>query len=587
VADERRRLVATVLAVVTVTSGLVLGLRVGEGREERARLDTTAEALAGSIDRELERFAELGAAVNAAVELLPEVDNASYQALLAGFDIPARYPSLLAVNRSELVPRAALPEVIAREQRVEPGFQVRSDAGGEELRLVVQVFPDDEGNRRALGIDIGAYEGTRRAHERAQRTGEPALSDVTQLVVLPEGETGSALYVPRVGADGEVRSWTGLLFSGEVFVRQLVPLPAPVGVRVVDPDGSAAPTVLGEVGSAPDGPARTAPLDRFGERWRIEVRPGEGFATPWWRRGSTLVAIGGLVVGALLVLLVDTLSSRERRAQQLAERRTRELAVANEELEQLNRALRHASADKDQFLASISHELRTPLTVIGGFSDSLRRMHDDPELVVFLDPIDRNVRRLDGLVSDLLALASLDAGAVELLPEPVDLAALARAPEDLVELDPAQVRVEVSEPVVIRADRRHAERILTNLLTNAVRHGRSPIELSVRREGREAVLRVRDHGEGIEPELAPKLFGRFVRGPNADKATGTGLGLAIVRELAELNGGQVTVQPADPGARFEVRFPLLDPAVGRARQAPAGARGTAGVGEGSGVAAGD
>jgi signal transduction histidine kinase len=585
VANERRRLVATVLAVVTVTSGLVLVLRVGEGREERARLDATAEALAGSIDRELERFAELGAAVNAAVDLLPEVDNANYQALLGGFDIAARYPSLLAVNRSELVPRSALPEVLARERRVEPGFELQTDGGGDELRLIVQVFPDVPANRRALGVDIAAFEDARLAHERAQRTRAPALSDVTQLVVLPEGEAGSVLYVPDVGEDGKVEAWAGLLFSGEVFVRQLAPLPAPVAVRVVDPTGSGAPSVLGEVGRAPEGPARQAPLDRFGERWRIEVRPEPGFATPWWRRGSTLAGIGGLVIGGLLVLLVDTLSTRERRAQQLAERRTRELAAANEELGQLNRALRHANADKDQFLASVSHELRTPLTVIGGFSDSLRRMHDDPELVIFLDPIDRNVRRLDGLVSDLLALASLDAGAVDLFPEALDLAALVQAPEELADLDPTQVRVEADEAVEIRADRRHVERIVTNLLTNAMRHGRPPVEVSVVSDGGEAVLRVRDHGGGIHPELAPKLFGRFVRGPNTDKATGTGLGLAIVRELAELNGGQVAVQRADPGVRFEVRFPLHDRAAAvPVHQAPAGVRGVSGRDDGSGSA---
>jgi signal transduction histidine kinase len=590
VANERRRLVATVLAVVTVTSGLVLGLRVGEGREERARLDATAEALAASIDRELERFAELGAAVNAAVDLLPEVDNASYQALLGGFDIAARYPSLLAVNRSELVPRSALPEVLARERRVEPGFELQTDGGGDELRLIVQVFPDDPANRRALGLDIAAFDDARLAHERAQRTRGPALSDVTQLVVLPEGEAGSVLYVPDVDDDGTVGAWAGLLFSGEVFVRQLAPLPAPVAVRVVDPAGSgAAPTVLGEVGRAPEGPARQAPLDRFGERWRIEVRPGPGFATPWWRRGSTLAGIGGLLIGGLLVLLVDTLSTRERRAQLLAERRTRELAAANEELGQLNRALRHANADKDQFLASVSHELRTPLTVIGGFSDSLRRMHDDPELVIFLDPIDRNVRRLDGLVSDLLALASLDAGAVDLFPEAVDLAALVQTPEELADLDPTQVRVEADDPVLIRADRRHVERVVTNLLTNATRHGRPPVEVRVVSDGGEAVLQVRDHGAGIDPAVAPKLFGRFVRGPDVDRATGTGLGLAIVRELTELNGGRAAVQPAYPGVRFEIRFPLLDPAAAvPAPQAPAGVRGgddrTAGRGDGSGLA---
>jgi signal transduction histidine kinase len=577
VANERRRLIATVLAVVVLAGVLVVSLRLGESQDERERLEVTAEALAGSVDRELERFAELGAAVNAAVALLPEVDNASYQALLEEFDIPERYPSLLAVNRAVPVPRAELPDLIASEQVTDPDFQVRGDAGEDELRLVLQVFPDEADNAVVRGFDIVGRPDAYDANERARLAGEPALSHITELVQLPASERGAVLYDPHVGADGQVDWWIGLLFSGESFLRQLEPLPAPVAVRIVDPHEDSG-AVLGEIGSAPDGPGQRATVERFGEVWELEVRPGVGFGTPWWRRGSTLAGVGGLIVGGLLVVLVHSLSTRERRAQELAEQRTHELADANDELAALNVALREANADKDAFLAAVSHELRTPLTVIGGFSDSLRRMRDDPELVLFLDPIDRNVRRLDGLVSDLLTLASLDAGAVELFPEEVDLAELAlEAPRELAGVDDQHVRIDAPEPVVVRADRRHAERILINLLTNAVRHGGPPVDVHVRRRDDEGVVVVRDHGNGLDPSLLPELFGRFVRGARTEQVSGTGLGLAIVRELTELNRGRVAYHDAEPGACFEVGLPLArTERVGRA-QPPMGA--TVPVGE--------
>jgi signal transduction histidine kinase len=556
VADERRRLVATTLAVVVLTGALFAALRAGEIRFERERLDATAEALAASVDRELERYAELGAAVNAAVALLPEVDNASYQALLAEFDIPARYPSLLAVNRSVPVSRTDLPAVVAQERRTDPGFRIHGDGGQSELRLVLQVFPPGPQNEVARGLDIAGHPDGFRAHERARITGRPALSDVTELVQLPSGEAGAVIYVPHLDGDGEVGSWVGMLFTGKTFLRQLEPLPAPVSVRVVDADEPEA-VVLGQAGIASEAAARSADVERFGERWRVEVRPGPEFGTSWWRRGSTLAGAGGIVIGGLLVLLVRSLSTRERRAQQLAEERTHQLAEVNEELGQLNDALRDANADKDAFLAAVSHELRTPLTVIGGFSDSLRRMRSDPELVVFLDPIDRNVRRLDGLVSDLLTLASLDAGAVELFPEEVDLAELARvAPRELAGVEDDGVRIDAPAPVAVWADRRHVERILVNLLTNAVRHGAPPVDVHVGRRGDEAVLVVRDHGPGLDPALLPDLFGRFVRGARTVQVSGTGLGLAIVRELTDLNRGRVSYRDAQPGACFEVRLPL-------------------------------
>jgi signal transduction histidine kinase len=556
VANERRRIAATGLAVVAVTAPLVAGLHLAEERGARARLDATADALAGSIEGDLDRFAELGTAINAGLAPRDEVDTAGYEALLEELEVTRRYPSLLGASRVVSVPRHRLDEVVVRQQVDDPHFRVHGDAGEDELRLILQVHPR-EPNADAIGLDVAGRPDTVVASERARVEQAPALSSVTQLVQLPPGEAGAVLYVPKV-EDGRVDSWIGLSFAGDAFLDQLQPLPAPVAARVIDPD-AVPPRTLGELGSAPEGEARRAVIERFGEQWLLEIRPGPGFADPWVRRASILVAIGGVVVAVLLSLLVRALSSRERRAEAIAERRTQQLAAANADLARLNVELSEANTDKDAFLAAVSHELRTPLTVIGGFAGSLRRMRDDPELRIFLDPIERNVRRLDGLVSDLLTLASLDAGGVAALPESVDLAAMARsAPYELAGVPGDQVRVEAPEPVIVRADRRHLERILTNLLVNAVQHGAPPIELGVALDGADAVLTVRDHGAGIDPALVAQMFGRFVRGPRTDRVAGTGLGLAIIRELTELNGGTARYRAAGPGASFEVRLPAED-----------------------------
>jgi signal transduction histidine kinase len=555
VANERRRIVATVVAVLLVTAALVGALRAAERRDASERLGATAEALAGAIGRELDRTAELGTALSVSLRQLEVTDTAGYEQLLEELEVGERYPSVLGVSWIVAVPREELAGLVGRMQETDPAFEVRTDAGGDELRLIVQVHPRVR-NAPALGVDVVGRPASFDASERARVSGAPALSDLTQLVQLPPEQAGAVLYVPQVGDDGGVQRWVGLTFAGDVFLGQLQPLPPDVGLRVVDPDSATFPE-LGRLGPVAEELRAVEPLVRFGQRWLVEVTAGPSYLAPWPRRGSTLAGIGGVAVAVLLSALVRSLSTRERRARSIADHRTRQLAAANADLAELNAALRDANAGKDAFLASVSHELRTPLTVIGGFTDSMRRIRDDADLEVFLDPIDRNVRRLDGLVSDLLTLAGLDAGAVAVFAEDVDLSALARAaPRELAGLGVAEVDVRVPDaPVLVRADRRHLERILTNLLTNAARHGTPPIQLRVEPEGDDVLLSVRDHGGGVDPALQAELFQRFVRGPRTTRVAGTGLGLAIVRELAHLNGGSVEYRAAEPGACFEVRLP--------------------------------
>lgn len=553
-----RWLVVAAVAVVLVASSTAALLLVSvERREQRLQLELLAAAAANELTVELERVGDLGIGLATAADVLGPLDGASFAALHTTLDVEGRFVSALGVSYTELVDREQLPGWLAERAAEGDGFELGPDAGEPTLRVVRYILPQPA-NAAALGLDLHTQPYSRAAADRAVELGRPQLSPSLEVVQLPARSAAAVLHTPVPGRTTLPSPTIGIVLEWERFLGGTPELPADAEVTLVEP--LAEPVVLARRGPSA-GPSAGLVVQqlRYADRdLEVHVRPGPGFGPPVLARGSTLVAVGGVLVAALAGLLVTSLVSRERLASELADRRTRQLSDVNEQLARSNLALRDASRGKDEFLASVSHELRTPLTVIGGFSQSLRRAVPDREdLSVYLDPIDRNVRRLDLLVTDLLFLAGLDAGALTAVPEPVGLAALLRsAPEDLVGLTHGEVRVEVDDDLVLEADPRHLERVVTNLLANAARHGAPPIEVRAVRDGDAVEISVRDHGEGIAEDERDAVFGRFVRGGGTERASGTGLGLAIVRELTELGGGEVRYEPAGPGARFVLRLPI-------------------------------
>jgi two-component system OmpR family sensor kinase len=215
-----------------------------------------------------------------------------------------------------------------------------------------------------------------------------------------------------------------------------------------------------------------------------------------------------------------------------------------------------------QFLADASHELRTPLTSIQGFAELFRvgGAQAQVDLPTILRRIEQEASRMALLVEDLLMLARLDQSRpIERLP--VDLAVLAAdACSDLVALAPERtIRLDAPEPIVVRGDQHHLRQALTNLAVNAVRYTPegSPIEVSARREGRNAIVSVRDHGSGLSEEAKAKVFDRFWQADRARVGPGVGLGLAIVAGIAAEHGGRAEVENAPlGGAVFSLVLPL-------------------------------
>jgi signal transduction histidine kinase len=230
-----------------------------------------------------------------------------------------------------------------------------------------------------------------------------------------------------------------------------------------------------------------------------------------------------------------------------------EKAIEQGELRRLNEL-------KSQFAALASHELRTPVAAIYGVVRTLDEREDDiePEQRVELRRmLTRQTKRLLDLVENLLDLSRLEADSLRISPERINihdrLAALVETVAD------GQATLDAQAELEAAVDPEAFDRIVSNLLGNAIRHGAPPILVSASRGERELRVAIRDHGEGVAPEFVGSLFDRFTRGPT-DSSVGAGLGLSIALSFTRAHGGTLTYEPGSPkGAVFTVGLPLGPP----------------------------
>jgi PAS domain S-box-containing protein len=253
-------------------------------------------------------------------------------------------------------------------------------------------------------------------------------------------------------------------------------------------------------------------------------------------------------------------TSERRRLEQDRETAVRALAAANEELEMLNRRLQEAADDQSQFLAVTAHELRTPIGVLGGSAEMLSKhwaeLQDD-ERRDLLATMRSSTLRLRRLLQDLLTASRLQSSALEVQKTPVtisDVVADSLATVQSTHPD-AQVSFVGDPALTVEGDRDRLAQAVDNLVTNALRHGMSPVTVDTEADDATVTILVSDSGAGVPAAMQPRLFERFATGQGRG---GTGLGLFIVRELAHAHGGDAFYDPpgpAHPAGRFCVRLP--------------------------------
>ena len=297
---------------------------------------------------------------------------------------------------------------------------------------------------------------------------------------------------------------------------------------------------------------------------------------------NALTVTAGIAVGGATGWVRQLLANTRRQARRLEQRHARALLeaglrkAAEEELLRVNATLEEAcdqavsaSNEKSRFLARASHELRTPLAAIQGYAELLLEEHErfgnPPTLQRDLGRVVEAARHLTGLVDELLDIAKIETGRLEVQLAPTDLKSLV---EDVAAMmQPAastagtRLRVECAEDLPsVRTDPRRARQILLNLLSNAIKFtGEGDVHLLASRS-REAPaewaeVEVRDTGPGMSLDEQQLAFEEFWRG-RTDKP-GVGLGLAIARRLCRELGGSIAVNTAPgAGAVFVVRLPV-------------------------------
>ena len=211
-----------------------------------------------------------------------------------------------------------------------------------------------------------------------------------------------------------------------------------------------------------------------------------------------------------------------------------------------------------EFVSLAAHELRTPAATVYGLAATIAHRQLAPEMVEQLQQtLHEQAERMSRLVEQLLDMSRLDAAAIRVNPEPLVLRAelehivhaTALGREHLVELD--------APGKTVVADRAVLERVIGNLLTNALRYGAPPVRIVAHETDSQLCISVRDSGNGIDPDFVPQLFDRFQRSDAARQSgTGAGLGLSIARLYARAHGGDVVYEPdGESGARFDLVLP--------------------------------
>ncbi len=310
-----------------------------------------------------------------------------------------------------------------------------------------------------------------------------------------------------------------------------------------------------------DAVAQNRDATRGGKDHVLEYRITTPEGRTVWIRDLVHVVGGAQGPRQLRGLMVDI--TERKRAEQALRKSEQKYSEAFRREREASQRLRALDEMKNTFLEAVSHDLRTPLTSILGSALTLESKQFDLPRDDALDLVGRiatNARKLERLLSDLLDLDRLQRGIVSPQRRPTDLEALVRRCVEETE-NPTGHRIEVEvEPITVSVDAAKVERILENLLSNAIRHTPPEAQIWMRAEGRDGgtLVTVEDEGPGVPAELHEAVFEPFRQAPgsSSEHSPGVGVGLSLVLRFAELHGGRAWVEDRPGGgASFKVFLP--------------------------------
>jgi signal transduction histidine kinase/ActR/RegA family two-component response regulator len=541
---------------------------------DRARFENAVQATSDAISSRLGTYVNVLTGTRGLVVANPAIPRDALRGYIRSLNVHRRYPGVQGLGVTIRIPASNIPELEGEMRRGGyPEFRVwpavdGQRTGRDDVTAIVLLEPQDRRNRAAMGYDMSTDPARREAMDRARDTGRPAASAPLVLVqeIDERKQNGFLIYTPLYATgttpptvEQRRDALIGFIYApfraADLFTGVFGTQERPeVAFRIQDGD-----LLLYETGDLPENP-RFTEIRRTqvaGRQWTIRwLSRREGYGVALLSAAGTFA--GGMIIAALLFTLVRVQMRARDQAEATAER-----------LRESEAALQRANVAKDEFLATLSHELRTPMTAIMGWSQMLGEEEDldrDTESMA-IDAIRKSASVQAQLIDDLLDVSRITAGKMKLECEPVEVGPVVRAAVATVRSAAGAKNIpleeEIAPGVCVNGDERRLQQIVWNLIANAVKFTPEggKVAVALRQEGREAVIEVRDTGQGIEPEFMPHIFERFRQ---ADSSTtrphaGLGLGLAIVRHLVELHGGTISAESkgSGRGSTFRVRIPLL------------------------------
>jgi signal transduction histidine kinase len=280
------------------------------------------------------------------------------------------------------------------------------------------------------------------------------------------------------------------------------------------------------------------------------------------------------IIGGVALIVAFLVFSWNKRLETIVKARTRELNTANDTLAESNKLLARANEQlkihdkmQNEFINIASHEMKTPTQAILGYSKLIERHPEKSKEM--MQAISRNATRLQRLTSDILDVSRIESRALRLNLERFDLnQVISDTAEDYRnEIEKSNSGVKLSHEgqnmkIQVEADKNRIAQVISNLLNNAVKFTKEGnITIKAEKEDGKAVVSVKDTGRGIDPEIQPRLFAKFV----AKSDTGTGLGLFISKNIIEAHGGEIWAENNESydgnkgGATFTFIIPLSNP----------------------------
>lgn len=279
------------------------------------------------------------------------------------------------------------------------------------------------------------------------------------------------------------------------------------------------------------------------------------------------------VIGGVALIVAFLVFSWHKRLETIVKARTRELNTTNDTLAESNKKLARANEQlkihdkmQNEFINIASHEMKTPTQAILGYSKLIERHPEKSKEM--LQAISRNATRLQRLTSDILDVSRIESRALRLNLEQFDLnQVISDVVEDYrneIEKSNSGIKLfheEQNVTIQVEADKNRLSQVISNLLNNAMKFTKEgSITINAEKSDGKAVVSVKDTGQGIDPEIQPRLFTKFV----AKSATGTGLGLFISKSIIEAHGGKIWAENNESydgkkgGATFTFSIPLSD-----------------------------